>query len=105
MQYKGFKRMKRMAAVILSAAIVLTDVPGVSAAEYGRTTKTGASEEMTAQDAVAKEAVEEKTTAEYMAEQTATAEETAETEGPVTPDTASVNETSKNTEADRKSVV
>ena len=100
MQYKGFKRMKRMAAVILSAAIVLTDVPGVSAAEYGRTTKTGASEEMTAQDAVAKEAVEEKTTAEYMAEQTATAEETAETEGPVTPDTASVNETSKNTEAD-----
>lgn len=104
MQYKGFKRMKRMAAVILSAAIVLTDVPGVSAAEYGRTTKTEVSEEMTAQDAAAKEAVEEKTTAEYMAEETATktatTEETAETEGPVTTDTASVNETSKNTEAD-----
>lgn len=47
MQYKGFKQVKRMAAVILSAAIILTDVPGVSAAEYRQDLETEALEETT----------------------------------------------------------
>ena len=47
MQYKWFKNMKRMAAVILSAAIVLTDVSGVSAAETEQTSETEMSEETT----------------------------------------------------------
>ena len=55
MQYKGFKQMKRLAAVILSAAIVLTDVPGVAAAENAQAAQTQAVEEA-AQDSVSEAA-------------------------------------------------
>lgn len=40
MHYKGFCKMKRVAAVILSAAIILADIPGVYAAEYTQTSET-----------------------------------------------------------------
>jgi len=40
MQYKGFKTMKRVAAVMISAAMMLADIQGVSAAEYGQVSET-----------------------------------------------------------------
>lgn len=50
MQYKGFRKMKRVAAVILSAAIMVTDVQGVSAAEYGQTVETEVPENETTEN-------------------------------------------------------
>lgn len=50
MQYKGFKRMRRVAAVILSAAIMVTDIQGVSAAELGQASGMEVSEGETAED-------------------------------------------------------
>lgn len=56
MQYKGLKRMKRVAAVILSAAIMVTDIQGVSAAEYGQASETEVLEKETSEnEAVASE--------------------------------------------------
>lgn len=50
MQYKGFRKMKRVAAVILSAAIMVTDIQGVSAAEYGQTVETEVPEKETTEN-------------------------------------------------------
>lgn len=84
MQYKGFKNMKRMAAVILSAAIVLTDVSGVSAAETEQTSETEMSEETTGNAEAEDNTVE-----------TVITEETA-TEGSASESEASASETSEN---------
>lgn len=78
MQYKGFKQMKRAAAVILSAAIILTDVPGVSAAEYEQASETEALEETT-QDLAEEEPVAENAAAEseVLSESVETSDEAA----------------------------
>lgn len=73
MQYKGFKQMRRVAAVILSAAIVLTDVPGVAAAEYAQTSETEILEEAV-QDAAEKDSVVEEAVSEDSIEEKAVSE-------------------------------
>ena len=72
MRYKGFKQMKCAAAVILSAAIVLTDVSGVFAAEYEQTLETEVVEETT--QSLAKE----DTVAEDVAVESGTLQESVE---------------------------
>lgn len=73
MQYKGFKNMKRVAAVILSAAIVLTDVPGAFAAETVQTPETSVAEE-TAKDAATKDAATENAADETVTEENSISE-------------------------------
>lgn len=93
MQYKGFKQMKRAAAVILSAAIILTDVPGVSAAEYEQASETEIQEET----------VEERTVEESVSQDVPAVEETQDeqTQEPQTsaPDSSAIEEQSE-TKAD-----
>lgn len=73
MQYKGFKNMKRMAAVILSAAIVLTDVPGAFAAEDRQASETAVTEE-TAENTATENAATENDTEENSISQSESAE-------------------------------
>lgn len=85
MQYKGFKRMKRIAAVILSASIVLTGIPGVSAAEYDQTLETEVQEETTQssaeEDTVAEDAAVE---SEMLQERVEISDEMAEIQPEIT---------------------
>ncbi|MBD5470200.1 MAG: hypothetical protein HDR19_03555 [Lachnospiraceae bacterium] len=86
--------MKCAAAIILSAAIVLTDVSGVSAAEYGQTLETEVQEETTQslaeEDAVAEDAVVE---SETLQESVEISDEIAETQ-------PELSQTEENTEID-----
>lgn len=92
MRYKGFKQMKCAAAVILSAAIVLTDVPGVSAAEYGQTLETEVAEETT------QSLAEEDTVAEGAAVESGTLQESVEISDEIAGTQSEISHTEENTE-------
>ncbi|MDE7268392.1 MAG: Ig-like domain-containing protein [Lachnospiraceae bacterium] len=94
MRYKGFKQMKCAAAVILSAAIVLTDVSGVSAAEYGQTLETEVQEETT------QSLAQEDTAEEDAAVESETLQETVEISDEITETQPEITHTEGNTEID-----
>lgn len=77
MQYKGFSRMKRVAAVILSAAIMVADVPGVYAAEYTQATETEAPQDEITETKALETEVSENETAETEIHEQDTAEDAA----------------------------
>ena len=89
MQYKGFKQMKRVAAVILSAAIILTDVPGVSAAEYEQASETEVVQETTQDAAEEQQAKTETQQTELNTEENAKASTEQNTESSTNAEQAS----------------
>lgn len=91
MRYKGFKQMKCAAAVILSAAIVLTDVTGVFAAEYEQTLETEVVEETT--QGLAKE----DTVAEDVAVESGTLQESVEINDEIAETLPEISHTEENT--------
>ena len=97
MRYKGFKQMKCAAAVILSAAIVLTDVSGASAAEYGQTLETEVQEETT------QSLAEEDTVAEDAAVESETLQESVEISDEVAETQPEITHTEENTESNTDS--